>query len=294
MRRAILAFTTLTAALASASASAQAETVVLEPSSPWNVDFGVDKCRLARTFGVGKDRHLLAFQQYWPGDQAGLTVAGPAFKRFRSLARTEVTFLADQKPLRTTPFTGTVEGFGTGVIFSAIKIDSGEPETDLIDEAPQSGLPQMDVGLGQQVQFLALRQGGRDVRLDTGPLGDAFKVLNQCTLDLLRDWGLDPERHLTAQSLPRWINQEALTRKVIANYPKGALAQGEQAIMRMRVVVSAQGTVESCTILKATKTTQLESPACDVMKAARFEPARDAAGQPFRSLYVTSITYRIG
>lgn len=292
MRRTILAFTALTAALV--SPPAQAETIVLKPSSPWNVDFGVDKCRLVRTFGVGKDQHLLTFQQYWPGDQAGLTVAGPAFKRFRSLTRTDVTFFADQQPLRTTPFTGTVEGFGTGVIFSAIKIDSGEPETNVVDEPSQSGIPQMDVAMGQQVQFLALRQGGREVRLDTGPLGDAFKVLNQCTLDLLRDWGLDPERHLTAQSLPRWINQEALTRKIIANYPKGALAQGEQAIMRMRVVMSAEGTVESCTILKATNTTRLESPACEAMQRARFEPARDAAGQPFRSLYVTSITYRIG
>jgi hypothetical protein len=52
--------------------------------------------------------------------------------------------------------------------------------------------------------------------------------------------------------------------------------------------------VESCTILKATQTEQLESPACKVMQRAQFEPARDAAGQPFRSLYVTSIIYRAG
>lgn len=144
------------------------------------------------------------------------------------------------------------------------------------------------------MQFVALKQGGREVRLETGPLGEAFKVLNQCTLDLLRDWGLDAERHLTMQSGPRWINQAALTRKITANYPTGALAQGEQAIMRMRVIVNEQGAVESCTILKATDTERLESPACRVMQGARFEPARDAAGQPFRSLYVTSITYRIG
>ena len=144
------------------------------------------------------------------------------------------------------------------------------------------------------MQFVALKQGGREVRLETGPLGKAFDVLNQCTAGLLREWGLDPEQHLTRQNGPRWINQAALTRKITANYPTGALAQGEQAIMRMRVIVNEQGAVESCTILKATDTERLESPACRVMQGARFEPARDAAGQPFRSLYVTSITYRIG
>jgi TonB family protein len=292
MRAAVLALAALSTALA--AMPAQAEPVVLKPSSPWNVDFGEDKCRLSRLFGEGENQHYLAFQQYWPARDAGLTVAGPAFERFRSLDRTQVRFYETQAPMRTTPFTGKVEQFGTGVIFSNLKIDSGEPETNVIDKPGQGGLPQMDTALGNQVQFVELKQGGREVRLATGPMGEAFEVLNQCTLELLRDWGLDAERHLTMQSGPRWINQAALTRKITANYPTGALAQGEQAIMRMRVIVSAEGTVESCTILKATNTIRLESPACEVMQGARFEPARDASGQPFRSLYATSITYRIG
>jgi TonB family protein len=291
MRYAVLALAALATALT--GTAAQAEPIVLKPSSSWNVDFGVEKCRLSRVFGGAENEHLLAFQQYWPGDETGLTIAGPAFKRFRSLERTAVRFFEAQEPLRTTPFTGTVDGFGTGVIFSTLKIDSGEPETNQIDEPSTGGLRQLDVVLGQKVQFVELRQGGRDVRLDTGSLGDALKVLNECSLDLLRDWGLDPERHLTAQNMPRWINQAALTRKIVANYPSAGLAQGEQAIMRMRVIVSAEGTVENCTILKSTSTTKLESPACEVMQRAQFEPARDALGEPFRSLYTTSITYRV-
>lgn len=293
MRRTILALATLSTALV--AMPAQAAPVVLKPSSPWNVDFGEEKCRLTRVFGGAEDQHLLAFQQYWPGKDSGLTIAGPAFARFRSLQRTNVRFFAAQEPLRTTPFTGTVEQFGTGVIFSSIRIDDGEPAaTNTIDVPTGGGIPQLDAAQGNQVQFIELAQGGREVRLETGPLGDAFKVLNQCTLDLLRDWGLDPDQHLTASSLPRWINQGALTRKITANYPSAGFSQGEQAIMRMRVIVSEQGMVESCTILKATATDRLESPACKVMQGARFEPARDASGQPFRSLYVTSITYQIG
>jgi TonB family protein len=277
------------------AAPAQGEPVVLKPDSAWNVDFGEDKCRLTRTFGGAENRHLLAFQQFWPDKAAGLTVAGPAFDKFRSLQRTDVRFFEMQEPLRTRPFAGTVEQYGRGVIYSSIRLTAGESaDTNAVDEPKAGGVAQLDAAEGDRVQFVALKQAGREVRLETGPLGDAFKVLNQCTLDLLRDWGLDPERHLTATSMPRWINQAALTRKIVADYPSAAYSQGEQAIMRMRVIVGTDGSVESCTILKATETERLESPACRVMQGARFEPARDAAGQPFRSLYVTSITYRIG
>lgn len=292
MRRTLLALAALPALI---PAPALAEPVVLKPDSPWNVDFAEDKCRLTRTFGGGANRHFLAFQQYWPAKDAGLTIAGPAFEKFRSLQRTDVHFFAAQKPLRTTPFRGSVGDYGSGVIYSSIRIAGGEPDAvNEVDESVAGGIPQLDPVEGDRVEFVDLKQGGREVRLETGPLGDAFKVLNQCTLDLLRDWGLDPEQHLTATSLPRWINQAALTRKIVADYPSGAFSQGEQAIMRMRVIVAEDGSVESCTILKATDTERLESPACRVMQGARFEPARDAQGRPFRSLYVTSITYRIG
>ena len=292
MRAAVLALAALSTALA--AMPAQAEPVVLKPSSPWNVDFGEDKCRLAGFFGEGDDRHTLVIEQFWPGREFGLTIAGPGVRNFRSLKQAQVRFADGLEPVTATPLTGSLGELGTAVIFSTLELDKSEREVANADYSGQRGLPQLDPALGNQVQFVELKQGGREVRLATGPMGKAFDVLNQCTAGLLREWGLDPEQHLTRQNGPRWINQAALTRKITANYPTGALAQGEQAIMRMRVIVSAEGTVESCTILKATNTIRLESPACEVMQGARFEPAHDASGQPFRSLYVTSITYRIG
>jgi len=292
MRAAVLAFAALSTAFV--SSPTLAEPVVLKPNGPWRVDFGEDVCRLIRLFGDGEEEHYLAFQQYSPSSDAGMTAAGPAYKKFRSLERTQVRFFESQEPLRATPFTGSVEDFGTGVIFSSLSLDEGAPVPNVVDEPQQGGIAQLDVALGQKARFVELRQGARVVRLDTGPMGEAFKVLNQCTLDLLRDWGLDAERHTTAQNMPRWTNQAAIVRKIIANYPSAGMAKGEQAIMRMRVIVSAGGTVESCTILKATNTTALESPACELMQRATFEPARDANGEPFRSIYASSITYRIG
>lgn len=70
------------ALLALATPLAAAKTPVeLAPSRQWNVDFARDKCQLIRTFGEGENKHFLRFQQYDPGDAAGLTVAGPALFR---------------------------------------------------------------------------------------------------------------------------------------------------------------------------------------------------------------------
>ena len=292
MRHAVLglAFLALAAPLAAAEAP-----VELTPSSKWNVDFALDKCQLIRTFGEGENLHFLRFQQYSPGNAAGLTVAGPAFKRFRSRALTDLRFFDGQSPHRTRPFTGTVEGYGDGVIYSELTIDQGMPERPTKEDTPPAtSLALLDTALGKQVQFIELRQGGRTVRLKSGPLNAAFEVLNQCTLDLLRDWGLDPDKHLTALSGPRWINQDVIVRRIQSDYPSDAAREGEQAILRMRVIVSEQGKVESCTLIEATETKELESPACRLMKNATFEPARDATGAAFKSYFATSITYRLG
>lgn len=276
-------------------AAADAPPLELAPNSQWNVDFAPDKCQLMRTFGEGENQHFLRFQQYSPGRWAGLTVAGPGLKKFRSLAATELRFFESQTPHKTKPFTGTVEGFGTGVIYSGVTVDRGTGEGWDDEDMPDSTtVPLLDTALGKQVEFVELRQGGRTVRLKTGPLNAAFEVLNQCTLDLLRDWGLDADRHLTAQSGPVWTNQDVIVRRIQSDYPSDAAREGEQAILRMRVIVSEQGKVESCTLIDATQTKELESPACRLMKSATFEPARDANGAAFKSYFATSITYRLG
>lgn len=288
MRRTLLALATLSAALAMPVQAA--EPVVLKPYGPWNVDFGEDSCRLQRLFGSPEDKHVLVFTQYWPSTRAGLTLAGRALGKFQTRENTNVRYYDGQAPLRAAAFEGEFGEIGRALIFPGVSLT--EPTT-LENRGPGLERPftQMDVALGKTVRFVAVQQGAREVRFETGPLDRTFEVLNQCTLDLLTKMGLDAQKHVTMTSEARWLNRETLARRIAANYPAGA--QGEQGIMRMRVIVGADGKVESCRILKATTTQYLESPACQVMQRAQFEPARDAAGAPFRSLYATSITYRI-
>lgn len=291
MRRVIMTLALMSAALTAAPVSA--EVVEIAPSSPWNVDFAENKCRLARLFGEGENRHLIFFEQYWPATSFGLTLAGPAFDRFRSGQRTDLNFFDGQEPQRTKPFTGTVEGYGSGVIYSSATLVPDPEASDEQDDEGVTRLSQLDTVLAGKVAYVALKQRGNEIRLLTGPLGEAFAVLNQCTTDLISDWGLDFEQQRRATRLPEWTNMESVVRRIQSNYPRAALNRGEQGLMRMRVLVSAEGLVEDCAIIKATDTEKLESPACKAMQEARFAPALDASGQPMRSYYVAGITYQL-
>lgn len=287
------------AALALAGAAlavpVHAEPAALRPASNWQVDYGEEVCRLEREFGDGPNKHLLTIRQYWPSQEAVLSVAGSSMRKFRHRSRTMLRFTNDQPAVEGRPLFGHNESYGPAVIFSAMDITKGEPDSgSSTEEEDTRAMEQLDVSHAAGVRFIELQQGAKIVRLETGPLAEAFKVMNDCTAVLVKAWGLDPERLQAAQNGPRWLNEEPLVRKIAANYPDRALLAGEQGIMRMRLIVNAQGQVESCTIIKATNTRLLESPACMVMKSARFEPARDAAGQPMPSFYATSITYVIG
>ncbi|MDY7097356.1 MAG: energy transducer TonB [Pseudomonadota bacterium] len=289
MIRYVIAGFVSTLSFGSASA-AQAKETVLEPSSQWNVDFATDKCRLARNFGEGDARHLLFFEQYFPGKELGMTLSGAQFDRFGSRRRTNLSFRADQKPLRTEPFVGKVVGTGTAVIYSAVDLETGQD----FSNADKTEFPQLDTDFASGVEYVKVQQGGSTVTLKTGDLAEAFEVMNTCTQSLLEDWGLDPQKHLSSRSMPVWKNERSVTRKIQSTYPSKALRVGEQGIMRMRVMIDEAGTVTDCTIVKATRVDALESPACRAMLTAKSEPALDANGKPFPSYYATSITYQIG
>ncbi|MDP4605890.1 MAG: energy transducer TonB [Erythrobacter sp.] len=293
MRPTLLTLAALSTALT--ATPAQAEVVEIAPSSPWNVDFGATKCRLARFFGEGDARHLLFFEQYWPGEYLGMTVAGPSFARYGSRKPTDLRFMATQEPRETEPFTGTVGEYGEGVIYSTINVAAGiTPRNgDNSAEGARTGLPELDKDAARKVEFVSVRQRGDEVRLMSGPLDEAFGVLDQCARDLIGDWGLDVEQHRTMTRRPQWTNKDAVVRRIMSSYPREALQRGEQGIMRMRVIVSTEGAVEDCAVIKATSTERLDSPACRAMLNARFEPALDAAGQPMRSYFAESIVYQV-
>lgn len=280
-------------ALAAEGGSGRAD--VLEPSTTWQLDYAEDKCRLAREFGEGEARVLLAIEQFGPSDTFTLSMAGKPLVaasrakdvklRFGSLPVDEtLEFLA-----------GDVAGYGRALFYSDVSVSAQiEPEPDNgDDDEVETSLLTIDTNAALQAKHIELAYRNRSVKLATGELSSPLKALNQCSLDLLADWGLDPERHKTLTRSSFWVNKADITQMIVNAYPMGALLEGRQGVFQMRVLIDAQGNVTNCALLHATVTKHLVSPACKAMQQARFEPALDVAGAPMASFYLIGIRYEI-
>jgi hypothetical protein len=290
MLRALLALSALAVTLS--SAPLHAETVVLKPAGPWNLDVGENRCRLNRLFGEQGNQHLLAFEQYYPGVGAGLFMAGPAFKRFSSGAPTELKLFEGQTPLISAPFTGTVEEFGPAVIYQTVRLDGETPSVNDAVELQGSGIPRL-APPSAQARSITVGQGKDAVTFATGSLASAIAALNQCSEDLIYAWGLDLEQHRTATRRAVLVDEQRLSGALMDRFPVELLRSGEQAIIRLRVIVSEEGSVEDCLVLDVASGYNGVMPLCKVMQRARFNPALDAQGQPMRSYYATTVIYEI-
>lgn len=278
-----------TTALAEAYPNELADTdkaIRLQPISKWVLDFGDNKCRLARTFGSENDKHLLMFEQAAPRSIFGLTLAGPELRRFHGSQSFSLGMAGDKPMAQREQFaSGNVDNVGKAIIIASHSLGPNFSAQGLLS----AGISLDDAAA---IDRIVLERRGHVLTFETGNMRKPIEALNICTSDLLKDWGLDQARHKSYVP-PRWTNEEAVTRRISVAYPSQALLRGEQAIFQMRVIVEADGTVADCHIENATETERLNSPACKQMADAKFEPARDANGVPMRSFYATSLSYQI-
>lgn len=288
-------------------AHADTQPVSLQPSSPWNLDYGETKCRLVRSFGADDDKHYLILDQHFPSTAAGLTAAGSAFRRFKGREETSISFTDMAEPREREPLKGNLGDVRHALIFSnvyfAVKpatiVMAGERSTKPNGEGAggddaASGIPGLNTDLGSDANYISLTQRKREVRFETGPLAPAFEALNTCTRDMVRQWGFDVEKQMTVATRPAFKNVTSVAQRMQANYPDAAIRAGASAILRMRVTIDENGEVEECFLNGLTTTDKLKSTACsEIYEYAEFEPALDITGAPVRSFYTTTITYRI-
>lgn len=68
------------------------------------------------------------------------------------------------------------------------------------------------------------------------------------------------------------------------DYPVRELAQGVEGVVRASLVVGTDGRVAECRIASSSGSEALDARTCEIFRArARFEPARDADGNPLRA-----------
>lgn len=129
-----------------------------------------------------------------------------------------------------------------------------------------------------------LAQGDSAVTFETGALGDAAAVLNACTAQILKGWGLDPE---VQYSLQRGVSAEGLK----FTYPRIASRYLRSGPVDAVALIDATGKATGCRIISSSGHDELDQSACQGMTKPRYRPAVDAFGKPVASYWKARITY---
>jgi hypothetical protein len=299
--RSIITFAAFAPLLVAAS-----EPVRLQPSSRWVLDYAENSCRLIRTFGEGKSTVKLVLESEAPGAMDMLAIGKPLDGYLEEVPG---RFL----PVQGKPTKGRAAKAETGepaILWSTVfllpddvaaamvrrwgerKANRGvrPPPLNLTEEAVMKSQRQAFASKANELEIEARR--GRAVILQTGSLGEPIKMLDACSRDSLRDWGVDPDledkiaRPVWAADPSKWFSAN--------DYPRDMVVRGEESEVKVRLLVDASGRATKCTSLSHFKEAEFNQIVCaKFMRRAKFEPAELADGTKVPSYYVNRVVFRI-
>lgn len=284
------------------------DAAVFKPKGGWTADYGEDYCRLVRTFTNGKDEFSLAMERLQPGTEVRMIFAGNGLNPYRGATQlgyqfapsgtaTKAGFVrsttTDGKPfLSVDPVTfGAPMGFGG--LSPRPDPQAATPPPPEFDPSKPFILPPYNRDKEQTdavgISAIALTEGlTSPVRIETGSLGAPVVAMQACADDLLKVWGLDPEKHKTMSAPVALIplSSGVLPQGTIPFEDFGKFAGGANQV---RVIVGADGKPTSCTIYSPSLSDSVNGKICKlVMEKASFVPAKDAGGQAMASFWMGS------
>jgi len=265
-----------------APAAAQSE-VVATPVGTWTAALDGGLCRIERRFEAQGKPHLLILEQNAPGPGFGIALAGVSLSGLKSTAPVRLGLDAGGQMLEWRARVEANRQFGQVAIL-----------TGFAPVARQEGAPRafarIDAALLGAMDRITLAQEDIKVTFATGTLGDAATVLNDCTAQILRTWGLDPEAQYRLQRLAFPQEPRPLARQMLKIFRNRDLRSGPFEAV---VLVDATGTATGCRVLPGPGYDALDDAACKVMLEARYIPALDTAGQPVASYWKTRVAYNV-
>lgn len=203
-----------------ASATDEMEIVLLEPSSPWNLDMGEHKCRIARLFGEGEKQTIFLIDQWNPSTSASWTVAGPALEKYRSGRETRFEFSAGGDAVEFALVSSFFGEFGNAIQnssgFVADEAEAGGDDEEPDYAANPRSLPKLDAKGAEAIEWLTLTQRGRTpVRLHLGSLEPPLAAMNVCMENLVEFWGFDIAKQRSVASPPEVTNMSSVVRDFV-------------------------------------------------------------------------------
>lgn len=283
--------------------SAKEETISLPPSSQWNIDYADDSCTLGRKFSSG-DKHIAMYiTRFEPEDKFELVFIGNLIKKPKSLALLTVQFGEfEDEQVHNYYVSKTKDGSSAIIVTSSLTISA---ETNVFNqifakkkkknkEEEAVAIKPITAEREKAIKFISFYENKDEIiKLQTGEMKQAFKALRTCTTELVSHWGIDIDRHETKlQSVKpkndpsKWVTPD--------DYPRNALLNSEDAIIKFRLKVNDSGKAEECHIQLSIGNESFDQVVCQkVMARARFDPALDKDGNPMTSYYINKVRFHI-
>lgn len=264
--------------------------LVLAPSSPWNVNYANDSCRLGRVFADDKDMAVFYIDQFEPGPSMNVLVASKAFGSYAG--GKVVARFGPEGAERTIErlISADLGKAGPAVMvnnFALVDGATNEPaDASAPDPAVLVELQEATPEQAQAITWFEVQRGSRPpVRFALGPMREPMAALRSCTEELLTHWGIDVAAHRTLSKRPTPASNPGSWASS-SDYPMHLLARGIEGIIQFRLLIDEAGKVTGCHIQQSTRPAEFDKKVCDVMsKRARFDPALDAQGKPIKSYW---------
>jgi hypothetical protein len=265
----------LFACLAAAPATAQA------PAAPqparWHLDGATSRCVLTRRL-EGTPSPATFILRTIPGSgRYDVILAGRELPQELRRNNREASILA-------TPGTGAYRGrtrtvdlpqdLGPGIVFGPL------PATFAADFARSSSLR-------------LVSEAGAELGSWSVPVAArAAEALAACEAEKQVDWGADPASVEAGATAPRPLDSPAnwITRRELGlTNPTGSIAFA--AVFRL--VVGTDGRARSCELVESVGNLDLQDACRALVHRARYEPARDARGNPVRSIAIHVASFEL-
>jgi len=224
----------MAAILVPRAATAAQAPLQFEPSSPWRLNYGSERCTLARDFGTGGNAVHLQMDSFGAWNDFRIQVSGrPIAPAVFPVGSVAVRMNPDREAVTINTLRGAVDnqpafsfnvGFGPTITPAEFK-KMAPAEQQAVRKA--SGLPKPDYDAKvDRIDFSAL--GGPPFSLAVGNMAQPLALLRGCIDDLYRSWGVDPARQkaLSRPALPT----KATVNSVRFNFPQRGVAVGSQRL----------------------------------------------------------------
>ena len=282
--KSLLATAQLAAAIAIAQPAQAKGPLVLEPNSPWNLDYAEDSCALRRRFA--------------PDNEFQTMVASSAVKMgFGSFKYRLTPDKNWQDPAGWHHLNFAEEQEGVIFSFPLVQIPrKGLRAADLVkaEEILESrDFLDREADAADKVTGLALTGAFRSqLVLDTGSLKKPLLALRTCIDELRSHWGIDLKAHetLTRPAVP--TNRASIVSMI--NYPPEMEKKRMPGMVNIRLDIDEKGGITDCHIQMPLADPEFAKSSCsDLQHELDFEPALDKEGKPIASYWVTTVDFRM-